>query len=99
MGLCILKKERIGMETGESWGDSLVTAVLVYKFENLNLILQKQHKKARCSGTLLSSLHWRGRGGRIPSTCWLASLIEWVSSRFMRDLKVRQRVVEEYPQH
>lgn len=46
MRLCILEKERIGMETGEGWGESSVTAVLVFKFENLNLILQKVHKKA-----------------------------------------------------
>lgn len=38
MGFCILKKERIGMEIGESWGDSLVIVVFVYKFENFNLI-------------------------------------------------------------
>lgn len=76
MRLCILEKERIGMETGEGWGQSSVTAVLVFKFENLNLILQKVHKKARCRGTLLSFLHWRDRGRRIPSACWLASLME-----------------------
>lgn len=48
------KERRTGMETGEGWGDSSVTAVPVYKFESLNLILQKLDKKP---GAVAHSCH------------------------------------------